>query len=305
VQLTSFMPPALLYGCIQKYTSEGTLIKEWIVLWGMMTNEIATDSERNVYVPCMFLGPLQKFTPDGELINEWNTCSIDEGLCSSSGIALDSEGNVYISDSVRHCVKKYTSDGELITRWELQSSGGFSSPPSPQGLALDDQGYVYVIDGANCYIQKYKKVSDITTTTTTISCPSEALLQGNPHALQLLRDFRDVVLASTPKGNEYIDTYYQHAPEVASLLLSDERLRTKAITLLADLLPTIETILVDEKAVLSKTLVLDIESLLDALATKASPALKAEISKVQRDIRGGEIFRQLGMEAKRFDPQLR
>ena len=292
VNHVSITPP-VVYGCIQKFTSEGILINQWIFTW-VTSFELATDSEGNIYVPGSFFGPVQKFNPNGELIGGWSTCSIKEIFCTCSGIALDSEDNVYVSDFIHHNIKKFTSDGELITKWEPRSPGGFGTEPSPWGLAIDSEGYVYVADVSNSRIQKYAKVS-YTTTTTKGLCPSEVALQGNSYQLQKLRDFRDRVLANTPRGNDYIAIYYQHSSEVSLLLLSDEGLRTKARKLLVDFLPTIESLLGDEEVVLSKELVTRIESLLDGIGSKASPQLRAEISKVQREIRKTEFLEQLGI----------
>ena len=288
VNHVSITPP-VVYGCIQKFTSEGILINQWIFTW-VTSFELATDSEGNIYVPGSFFGPVQKFNPNGELIGGWSPCSIEEILCTCRGIALDSEDNVYVSDSIHHCIKKFTSDGELITRWELQGSGGFSSPPSPSGLAVDNEGYVYVADVSNSRIQKYAKVTD-TTTTTKGPCPSEAALLGNSYQLQTLRDFRDGVLATSPRGKNYIDIYYQHSSEVSLLLLSNTRLRNKAAKVLTDLVSVIESLREDEDVDLSKALVIRIESLLDEIGSKVSPQLRAEISKVKREIREGAPFR--------------
>ena len=293
VQHTSVTPPVLIYSCIQKFTSEGVFIKKWFYWWGIAF-EMTIDNENNVYAAGAFFGPLQKFTSDGKLIDEWNICSIKEVFCSSTGIAVDTEVNVYISDMMHHRIKKFTSDGELITSWDLQGSGGFGSSPAPYGLAVDNEGYVYVIDSSNDCIQKYAKVS-YTTTTTKGLCPSEVALQGNSYQLQTIRDFRDGVLATTPRGNDYIDIYYQHSSEITSLLLSDEGLRTKAGKLLIALLPVIESIVGDEEVFLSKALVIRIESLLDEIGSKASPQLRAEISKVQREIRKTDYLEQLGI----------
>jgi DNA-binding beta-propeller fold protein YncE len=281
VQHTSVTPPALIYSCIQKFTSEGVFIKKWVYWWGIAF-EMTTDNENNVYAPGTFFGPLQKFTPEGKLVDEWGICSIKEVFCSSTGIALDSEDNVFVSDAMHHNVKKFTSDGEHVISWDLQSSGGFGSPPAPYGLAVDNEGYVYV------------KVSD-TTTTTKGPCPSEVALQGNSYQLQTIRDFRDGVLATTPRGNDYIDIYYQHSSEVSLLLLSDEGLRTKARKLLVDFLPTIESLLGDEEVVLSEELIIRIESLLDEIGSKAGPKLRAEIRKVQREIGKTDFPEQLGI----------
>jgi DNA-binding beta-propeller fold protein YncE len=296
VHHTSVTFPSIVYGCIQKFTSDGIYIEKWDAFWGLGTYEIATDGSGNVYVPCLFMGPLQSFSSEGKLIGSMIACTAKDGLCSTTGIALDNEDNVYVSDSANHSIAKFAPDGKLITKWELKKASGFGSPPSPAGLAIDEAGNVYVVDTGNSLIQKYAKVSDTTTTTTTTNCPSVIALHGNSYQLQTLREFRDKVLATSSRGNDYINSYYQHAHELIVVLISDSRLRSKTEKVLTGLIPTIESILNGEEVVLSTELTANIEVFINELGSKASPSLQIEISKIQREIRNRTLFENLGIK---------
>ena len=238
VQHTSVTPPALLYSCIQKFTTEGVFIKKWYYLWGLAF-EMTTDSENNVYAAGAFFGPLQKFNADGKLVDEWNTCSLSEGFCTSTGIALDSEGNVYVSDMMHHSIKKFTSDGNLIAHWTLQGSGGFGTSPAPYGLAVDSEGYVYVIDLSNALIQKYVKSSS---TTTTI-CPLESIYGNDSEKMKLLRHFRDNLLGKTPEGKEIIRLYYEWSPSIVKAMEGDDEFTNEVKEIIDKILPVDKIIL--------------------------------------------------------------
>jgi hypothetical protein len=217
IQHSALTPPALYSNTIQKYTSEGVLIKEWPFIW-FKANQMATDSCGTLYVPANMFGPVQKFSEEGTLLEQWNSCSLQEGFCMQAGIAIDDEDNVYISDPSHHRIKKFTADGKPITSWELTGTEGFGSAPSPRGVTVDSGGYVYVIDTANARIQKYAKVS----TTTTTLCPLEKIYGEDSREIKLIRYIRDNVLNKTQAGKELIELYYEWSPEILKAMEKEE-----------------------------------------------------------------------------------
>ena len=92
---------------IQKFTSGGTLLKEW-GSWGNGDSEfaypggVAVDGDGDVYVSSdsdkthvviFYTDRIQKFTGAGGFITKWH------GLDYPEGLAVDEEGKVYVADS--------------------------------------------------------------------------------------------------------------------------------------------------------------------------------------------------------------
>jgi hypothetical protein len=116
------------------------------------------------------------------------------------------------------------------------------------------------------------------------TCPATLML-GDEQSLNLLRLFRDTVLAKSALGKKYIDIYYQHAAEVSSLINADASLRHAAKAALLALLPAVQSMLQEKSLHVPEDKKSCIESLLNQCAKKASPALKSAIENVARDIR--------------------
>ena len=79
-----------------------------------------------------------------------------------------------------------------------------------------------------------------TTTTTTVPgglCPAAAALGKNSPQLNTLYALRDTVLAKTPSGRAHVTAYYQHAPEISTILMAHPELKIKAQKLIFRLLP--------------------------------------------------------------------
>jgi hypothetical protein len=117
----------------------------------------------------------------------------------------------------------------------------------------------------------------------TETCPASILLTDDA-SLNLLRLFRDTVLAKSAQGKKYIDLYYQHAAEVSSLIDSDVSIKQTATALLKELLPSIQSMIQGNRLFIPKHRENSIESLLNLFTTKASAGLKTTIAKVKRDI---------------------
>ncbi len=277
---------------IQKFTSEGEFTRQWgcsicsLFEADFLAFGLATDNEDKVYVLDIFItnSQIQVFNSDGELITKWIFFISGDVFVFPSAIATDSEKNVYLAGGDEGNIAKFTSDGKLITLWKaVPVKGKFGLPPFLWGVAIDSKGDVYVTVEIDNIVQKYAKTTD--------PCVSEVALQGNSSQLQLLRDFRNGVLSNTQRGKGYINLYYQHSTELSSLMLSDERLRTRTAKLITDLLPAIESLLRDENAVISKKLTVRIESLLDEIGSKAIPELRTEIGKVKKEVKKGNFFK--------------
>jgi DNA-binding beta-propeller fold protein YncE len=230
VQHVSMTNP-LFYTCIQKYTTDGSFIKRWEYVW-LMSLEMVTDSEGNLYAPAHMIGPIQVFNSDGTLVDTLTTCSLTEVYCSHTGIEIDNEGNIYVSDFAHRNVKKFTPSGERIADWKLESPGGFGTEPFPTALAVDNEGYVYVVDISNDCIQKYGKVSD---TTTTI-CPIENVYGEKSDETEYLRHFRDNILNKSPEGKAIVRLYQEWAPLVARAMEENQELKKEVRAMIDQIL---------------------------------------------------------------------
>ncbi len=76
--------------------------------------------------------------------------------------------------------------------------------------------------GWGCLSGCCEKVPNTTTTTTASSCPSEQFYGEQSEETELLRYFRDNILAQSPAGQEIIKLYYQWSPAIAEMMEADE-----------------------------------------------------------------------------------
>jgi hypothetical protein len=116
------------------------------------------------------------------------------------------------------------------------------------------------------------------------TCPATLLLQDQT-ALNLLRLFRDTVLAKSDQGQSYIDLYYRHAAEVTSLLNSDEELKQEAASLLKALLPSVKVMMKGKALYLGKDNGRKVEEVLNLCSAKASPGLKGALETIKKNLK--------------------
>ena len=138
-------------------------------------DNIAIDSQNDVYVVDSGNNRVQKFTYDGKFITKWgSSCDLTDpydDLCNKDapgafeigdgqfnnpeGIAVDISGNVYVVDSGNNRVQKFANDGTFITAWGSfgQENGQFKRPT---GVAVNSLGnFVYVVDSGNNRVQRF------------------------------------------------------------------------------------------------------------------------------------------------------
>jgi hypothetical protein len=123
-------------------------------------------------------------------------------------------------------------------------------------------------------------------------CPTEIALAGQAGEksnLQVLREFRDSVMAGTPAGRQYVDLYYRHAAEVSGILLRDAALRGRAATLIEKYLPAVRGLMGQpggRAMVLTAKDVRQIEAFLDDVAARGSPELAAALAGIRAQAAG-------------------
>jgi hypothetical protein len=116
-------------------------------------------------------------------------------------------------------------------------------------------------------------------------CPAARALGDNAPATNMLRVFRDTVLAATPRGQSYIRLYEDHAPELVSLITLHPELRRACRKMLRRLAPELQLMLLRTTPGLSGALRRDIEQLCAGMAEQATPALRRALLNILRDVR--------------------
>jgi len=147
---------------------------------------------------------------------------------------------------------------------------------------------------------------DTTTTTSSLSAPTESeniyvcpvafVIGGDQKQQILIKEFRDEVLARHEKGITYTKLYYINSPEVTLIILSNEDIKAFARKILIELLPVVTALLEKGEAELSQQLIDDIDTLLNAVAHKASSKLREVIKMAKSDLIKKEIFKDLGIK---------
>jgi len=72
------------------------------------------------------------------------------------------------------------------------------------------------------------------------SCPAEILLKNDENKLGVLRKFRDKVLAKSPSGRKFTESYYSSGKTINTFLESNPRLKVSVTKMLEQVLPLIE-----------------------------------------------------------------
>jgi len=117
--------------------------------------------------------------------------------------------------------------------------------------------------------------------------------------IRLLRDFRDMVLITSPTGQRYVEVLYQYSFEIALLLLNDAALRLRTARVIEDLLPHLSSMLEGREVVVSSHTIAAFETLLDSFAAKAQPGMKAALGRVKKGVQAREIFDELGIAVRK------
>ncbi|MCX5904096.1 MAG: M14 family zinc carboxypeptidase [Proteobacteria bacterium] len=156
---------------------------------------------------------------------------------------------------------------------------------------------VTVSTGENNAINNDVKRFVFTTISPSSSCPAALAAGNDAEKITLLRNFRDNVLRRTQTGREYVRLFYQHSPELFSLIAHDSGIRARAADTLNRLLPEIVSTRDGRTASIAPGLKAEIEKLCAVLSVKASPGLKQSIKKLLHDLAENKIAHQLAAGA--------
>ena len=126
-------------------------------------------------------------------------------------------------------------------------------------------------------------------------CFTSFTLDNDETKLDILREARDTKLASTALGVSLVALYYEHTEEISDILLADEDLLAIATNVLNEIVDKTVFLNNDEEVSIDRELVERILELADLISENASPSLRIAIKKVKKEIKRGNIFKQLGI----------
>lgn len=126
-------------------------------------------------------------------------------------------------------------------------------------------------------------------------CVSPKVLDNDEVKIDVLREMRDTRMASTELGTSLIGLYYEHTGEISDILLADEELLVAAANVVNEIVEKALSLNNNGKVNINQELVESVVGLANVINEKASPGLKKAIKQVKREIKRGEIFRQLGI----------
>ncbi|QHT67189.1 T9SS type A sorting domain-containing protein [Rhodocytophaga rosea] len=129
------------------FGSQGTADGQFI------TNDIALDTNGNVYIADGFNRCIKKFTSSGQFLFKFGSKGTGDGqFIGIGGIAIDPAGNIYVSDREVINIQKFNSKGQLLLKF-----GKFSYEEGqflyPVHIAVDAAGNLYVVDDP--YVKKF------------------------------------------------------------------------------------------------------------------------------------------------------
>jgi hypothetical protein len=218
----------------------------------------------------------------------------EEGSYSGPDIVA---GSLYVYDNV--------GGADIILE---DSSSGYTTPST---LSPVSAGVHKVELSKDDYVSfpSYAMVKVIQDQTTEVPfillpCPAVITLKGEHGHLNLLRNFRDNRLHQTEGGREYINLYYLCAPEISLLIMNDSEVKAELGRILQQFMPLLTLSMQEEKVALPSGIQEELRLLLDTFEVKGSPFLKAVVKKVRKDLRRGDVFKNLGFEVDRGSLQL-
>ena len=157
------------------------------------------------------------------------------GLLSAT-LNMDYTVGGYSPVQVRFAYKKSANSEWSYTDWVSKAGNGTNAALLSWSQLAIDTAYDFkaelkyddtVIEGATLHF---------TTDATTGACFIATAAYGTPTAEQIdvLREFRDVVLLESTVGSQFVDLYYQLSPPVADFIAGNELLRTLVRELVVD-----------------------------------------------------------------------
>ena len=126
-------------------------------------------------------------------------------------------------------------------------------------------------------------------------CPFIPILDDDQTKLDALREIRDTRLLKTDVGKSLVDLYYQHAEEVATILLADEDLLALSANITDEIVERALEVASDGAMIIDRELVESALEVMDLIDDEASPELSRTIRMIQREMKRKKLFRKMGI----------
>jgi len=127
-------------------------------------------------------------------------------------------------------------------------------------------------------------------------CAASLMFGNYSYEANLLRAFRDQVLAQTGKGKDLSNLYYQHTGELVVIIFGDSALYRDVMEVTGQMIPAIESALQGSEIIIEKNMENKINQLCEKIARKASPDLRMAVEKIREDLKTGQLLRELGIK---------
>jgi hypothetical protein len=122
------------------------------------------------------------------------------------------------------------------------------------------------------------------------ACPATQSLGAGNVQLDILRQYRDTVLAQSLKGQLYTRLYYYYAEEVSSILAADNQLKADSAALLESIMPAVQaTLTAPDALTLSMIQKEQVLRVLNKISKQSSIGLRLVIMIVKNNIMTGSI----------------
>jgi hypothetical protein len=200
--------------------------------------------------------------PEGtECIEEDERCREEPPPDTCELSIYPSNASVYTREAIQFSAIESGSCTTPCYTWEVV--GGTGDTTGSMGSTIDSSGWytagytsgtdiVIVTDSCNYDISALSVVtveeSPTTSSTTTISstttttclCAIVCVFGMSSEEAEVLRDFRDNVLAQTPEGQEIIKLYYEWSPVIVEIMNEDEEFKAQVKEMVDGVLPLIK-----------------------------------------------------------------
>jgi hypothetical protein len=228
----------------------------------------------------------------------------EDGVCVPSSYSLEPVSQVMSSDhgqvkvrAPNDCAWEATRSGNWITIDDGNASGRGNSTINFHVLRPADvprHGSISV-GGANAYITE----EPAALSPHPLCVALWAIFEGGGDSakiLDTLRNFRDQVLAATPRGRQYTELYYQFSGEAIKQLMFSPTLLLNTRKLLEHHQAMIESIAGGRQATLGKADLEEIDALLNSFSSGASPEFAAALRQLRRDLRDPRVHAEFGVK---------
>ncbi|MCX5895024.1 MAG: thrombospondin type 3 repeat-containing protein, partial [Proteobacteria bacterium] len=194
------------------------------------------------------------------------------GVLTSQRNITEDIPDIGINDYMQYAISSTDDGGVIVTHLYASQVWIFHSPPVE--LDLSSKGISSIGGIGGSYFQQNQAPQ----------CPIVTLLGNDSLKTNTLRNLRDHIMVKSAVGKEYARLFHKHSGELTSIMLSDKKIEFGSEKLINRLWPSIGLLLKGEKIVVRREMLREINAVLDAFSSKASPALKETINKIRNDL---------------------